>query len=230
VRNFFSGREQRKESNLEYLWLTTFADLMVQLMAFFAIIYSYTNLNIHDGVNPSALMQALREELGLKGDLPQGEGVLPGSVGIDPNRAADLEKLVAEEKPEDGPDKGARLRVVTFRGSILFDEGSAVVRPEFQPWLDRITVLSREYIGFSLVLEGQAAPGERSRHGGDAWALSSERAQAVAKRLVSGGIDPTLMIPEFRGDTIVDGDTASPEGRAMARQVRFRFQRIETRE
>jgi chemotaxis protein MotB len=226
VRDYF-GKTQKKDGQLENLWLISFADLMVQLMAFFAVVLSYTYLN---NPNPGALIQALREELGLKSEVPEGDGILPGALGIDPDRASDLEKLVAEEKTEEGPDEGVRLRVVTFRGSILFDEGSAVVRQEFQPWLERIAALSREYQGYSLVLEGQAAPRERSRNGGDAWALSSERAQAVARRLVSYGIEPMLMIPEFRGDSIVEGEAASPEGRALARQVRFRFQRLENRE
>jgi len=222
-----TGRAQKKDGRLENLWLMSFADLMVQLMAFFAVVLSYTFLNNPD---PGALIQALREELGLKSEVPEGGGILPGALGIDPDRASDLEKLVADEKTEEGPDEGVRMRVVTFRGSILFDEGSAAVRNEFQPWLERIVTLSREYQGFNLVLEGQAAPRERSRNGGDAWALSSERAQAVARRLVSHGIEPMLMIPEFRGDSIVEGDAASPEGRALARQVRFRFQRVDKRE
>jgi len=221
-------KSQKRDAQPENLWLITFADLMVQLMAFFAVVYSYTYLNDSDNAYPSALMQALREELGIKGEMPQGEGILPGSLGIDPNRATDLEKLIAEVKTEDGFDAGVRLYVVTFRGSILFDEGSALLKPEFKPWLDRIAVLSKEYIGFNLVVEGQAAPGERSRNGGDAWTLSSERAQAVARALVSYGIEPMLMIPEFRGDSIVEGNASSPEGRAMARQVRFRFQRFDS--
>ena len=226
MRNFFPGRERRKNSNLEYLWLTTFADLMVQLMAFFAIVYSYTQLNITDS---GTLIQALRQELGIKSETPRGDGILPGSTGLDINRASDLEKQIADMKVEEGPDEGVRLRVVTFRGSILFDEGSAVVKPEFQPWLKRIAELSKEYPGFHVVLEGQAAQRERSLNGGDVWTLSGERAQAVARRLVSLGLEPTLMIPESRGDSIVDDDTSSPEGRALARQVRFRFQRVDNR-
>ena len=224
MRDFF-GRERRKNSNLEYLWLTTFADLMVQLMAFFAIVFSYTQLNVTDS---SVLIKALREELGVKREIPPGDGILPGSVGLDVNKASDLEKLIADVKVEEGPDEGVRLHVVTFRGSILFDEGSAVVKPEFQPWLDRIVTLNKQYRGFHLVLEGRAAPQERSRNGGDAWTLSGERAQAVARQLVSRGSDPMFMIPESRGDSIVD-DVSSPEGRALARQVRFRFQRVDNR-
>jgi len=226
VRDFF-GIERKKNSNLEYLWLTTFADLMVQLMAFFAVVYSYTQINAADS---SALMQALRRELGLgvKSETPPGDGILPGSTGLDMNRASDLEKLIADVKVEEGPDEGVRLRVVTFRSSILFDEGSAVIKPEFQPWLNRIATLSKEYRGFHLVIEGRAAPRERSRNGGDVWTLSGERAQAVARKLASQGLEPVFMIPESRGDSIVD-DVSSPEGRALARQVRFRFQRVDNR-
>jgi chemotaxis protein MotB len=224
VRVFFG--KARKNGNFENLWLITFADLMVQLMAFFAVVCSYTHLNTSGS---SELIDALRKELGLKSQMPPGEGILPGSVGLDPDKATDLEKLVADMKVEDGPEEGVRLRVVTFRGSILFDEGSSSVKPEFQPWLERIAVLSWQYRGYHLVLEGQAAPRERSRNGGDAWSLSSERAQAVARQLVLIGIEPARMIPEFRGDTIVESDTSLSEGRALARQVRFRFQRVETR-
>jgi chemotaxis protein MotB len=225
VRGFF-GKERRKDGNFENLWLITFADLMIQLMAFFAIVYSYTHLNASGA---SDLINALRKELGLKSYMPPGEGILPGALGLDPDKATDLEKLIGDMKIEDGPDEGVRLRVVTFRGSILFDEGSAIVKPEFRPWLERIAALSNQYRGYHLVLEGQAAPLERSRNGGDAWALSSERAQAVARQLVLGGIEPKYMIPEFRGDTIVEADASLLEGRALARQVRFRFQRVESR-
>jgi chemotaxis protein MotB len=220
------GKARKNGRNLENLWLITFADLMVQLMAFFAVVFSYTQLN---NSGTSDLIDALRKELGLKSQMPPGEGILPGALGLDPDKATDLEKLVADMKVEDGPEEGVRLRVVTFRGSILFDEGSSSVRPEFQPWLERIVALSGQYRGYYLVLEGQAAPRERSRNGGDVWVLSSDRAQAVARQLVLLGIEPERMIPEFRGDTIVESDTSLSEGRALARQVRFRFQRVESR-
>jgi chemotaxis protein MotB len=224
----FSVKESKSGGNLDSLWLITFADLMVQLMAFFAIVFSLTQLNTGDA---SQLIQSLREELGLSRNASSaGDGVLPGADGLEPDRVTTLDKLVADMKTEDPPDEdeGVRLRVVTFRGSILFDEGSSDVKPEFRPWLTRIAQLSHDYAGYHLVLEGHAAPRERGRrNGGDVWALSSERAQAVARSLVSLGVDPTIMIPEFRGDSIVDVDASSPEGRLLARQVRFRFQRAE---
>jgi flagellar motor protein MotB len=89
--------------------------------------------------------------------------------------------------------------------------------------------LSREYPGFILVLEGHSAPDERSRNGGDSWTLSGERSNAVARKLVSLGMEPVFVIPESRGDTLFEGDSSTNEGRSQARQVRFRFQRAESR-
>lgn len=217
---------ERKSEGHDNLWLITFADLMVQLMAFFAIVYSYSQFSIADS---GSLFQALREELGIKGSVPQGEGILPGTQGLPPDSVSDLEKFIAEMRNQDGPDEGVRLRVVTLRGSILFDEGSSLVKPEFDLWLKRIMSLSREYPGFILVLEGHSAPDERSSNGGDSWALSGERSNAVARKLVSLGMEPVFVIPESRGDTLFEGDSSTNEGRSLARQVRFRFQRAESR-
>jgi len=229
------GMERRREGQFDNLWLVTFADLMVQLMAFFAVVYSYSQLSMADS---SSLLKALREELGIKsssGPHPlgegklQGEGILQGTQGLPPDRASDLEKFIADMKNQDGPDEGVKLRVVTLRGSILFDESSSAVKPEFNLWLQRIATLSREYPGFVLVLEGHAAPNERGSNGGDSWALSGERSSAVARKLVSLGMEPVFVIPEARGDTLFEGDATTREGLSLARQVRFRFQRAEGR-
>jgi len=220
------GLERRREGQFENLWLITFADLMIQLMAFFAVVYSYSQISMADS---GSFIRALREELGIKGSVPQGEGILLGTQGLPPDRASDLEKFIADMKNENGPDEGVRLRVVTLRGSILFDEGSSTVKPEFNLWLKKIASLSREYPGFILVLEGHSAPNEKGINGGDSWALSGERSNAVARKLISLGMEPVFVIPESRGDTLFEGDSATREGRSLARQVRFRFQRAESR-
>jgi len=220
------GLERRREGQFDNLWLITFADLMVQLMAFFAVVYSYSQLSVDSS---SSLILALREELGIKGSDTQGEGILPGTLGLPPDRASDLEKFIADMKNQDGPDEGVKLRVVSLRGSILFDEGSSTVKPEFNMWLQKIASLSREYPGFILVLEGHTSPNERGGNGGDSWTLSGERSSAVARKLVSLGMEPACVIPEARGDTLFEGDSTTSESRSLARQVRFRFQRAESR-
>jgi flagellar motor protein MotB len=213
----------RRKADFEGLWLITFADLMVQLMAFFAVIYSFS---AQDTRRLREVLESFQHELGVKGTT----GILPGNTGIDPNRAADLEKHLADLKPVQGEDVGVQMRIVSFRGAVLFPEGSAALPVEFQPLLTRISQMSGEYPGFILVCEGHAAPGERGRAPGqDALALSGLRAEAVMRTLAAQGMDPAAMAAEAHGDSRPDGDPATAEGRALQRRVRFRFQRVAER-
>lgn len=216
---------QRRRNDFEHLWLITFADLMVQLMAFFVVVYSYSQ---QDQRQLNRLLDSMREELGL-GRKGQGQGILPGSTGISPERASDLEKLLTDLKATDGPDVGVRLRVVSFRGAVLFEEGSATLRADFQPLVERLAQLVNEYPGFTLVCEGHAAPTERGRNGEDALGLSGLRAQALVRALVARGVEGNLMAAEAHGDSQLDGDPGTPEGRSLQRRVKFRFQRAAER-
>ena len=212
---------QRRSGDFEGLWLITFADLMVQLMAFFAVIYSFSAQDQH---KLQAVLSSFQKELGVKG----GDGILPGSTGLDPNRAADLEKLLSNLKPKGSSDQGVgvRMRIVSFRGGVLFEEGSAAIPGAFQPLLTRIAQMGGDYPGFSLIIEGHAAPGERGRSRGDALDLSGQRAEAVLRLLQAQGMAPGEMAAEAHGDSRIEGDPGSPEGRALQRRVMFRFQKI----
>jgi len=215
---------RRRSVDFESLWLITFADLMVQLMAFFAVVYSFS---MQDQKKLGDLATSLQKVLGVQAGKagPTGEGILPGSTGIVPEKAADLEKLLSDLRATEGPDVGTKMRLVTFRGSILFEEGSAAVDPVFQPLLDRIVQLAREYPGFYLVCEGYAAPNEKGRGNADSLEVSGLRAQAVLRYLATKGVDPKLMAAEAHGDAMIEGDPSSSEGRALQRRVKFRYQR-----
>jgi chemotaxis protein MotB len=212
----------RRKADVEGLWLITFADLMVQLMAFFAVIYSFS---AQDSQKLREVLISFQNELGVK-----GTGILPGSTGMDPNRAADLEKHLADLQPTEGVDVGVRLRIVSFRGAVLFPEGAAAVPADFEPILARISQMAQEYPGFTLVCEGHAAPGERGHQADvDPLALSGRRAEAVVRGLEDRGVDPRIMAAEAHGDSQPEGDPVTAEGRALQRRVRFRFQRIAER-
>ncbi len=223
---------RRRSVDFESLWLITFADLMVQLMAFFAVVYSFS---IQDQQKLGDLVTSFQKVLGVQvkqvgtPENPGGMGILPGTTGIQPDKAADLEKLLSDLRATEGPDVGTKMRLVTFRGSILFTEGSAALDPVFEPLLDRIVQLASEYPGFYLVCEGYAAPEEKGRGGADALEVSGLRAQAVLRYLAAKGVDAKLMSAEARGDSMIEGDPRSPEGRALQRRVKFRYQRVAER-
>lgn len=234
---------QRRKADTESLWLITFADLMVQLMAFFALLFAFS---ASDQAKLRAALMSVKSALGVKSDAPATSlpgppstglpdqnptsrpGTPTGIPGVPSDRVADLEKLLTDLSTDSGRDVGVRMRVVTFRGSILFGAGSTQPADGSSILLDRIARLTLDYPGFTLVCEGHAAPGEKGG-GGDALFLSSLRSQAVGRELIKRGMDPQRLAMEAHGDSKPEGDTSSPEGAALSRQVRFRFQRVAER-
>ncbi|MDR3682858.1 MAG: flagellar motor protein MotB [Geothrix sp.] len=214
----------RRKADLESLWLVTFADLMVQLMAFFALLYSFS---VSDQSKLQQALTSIQKALGVQAQVSAGDGILPGSRGLDPAKAEDLEKLLSTAQASDGRDVGTRLRIVSFRGALIFEEGSAALTPGSDVILTRLSELALRYKGFTLVCEGHAAPGERGR--GDALDLSAQRAMAAQRFLTGVGVLPTQLASEALGDSQTEGDGRTPEGRALQRCVSFRFQRVAER-
>lgn len=227
--NLAPMRFARRKADLESLWLVTFADLMVQLMAFFALLYSFS---VADQTKLQQAVTSIQKALGVEakvGGNAVGDGILPGSTGMDPAKAEDLEKLLNAAQAVEGRDVGARLRFVSFRGSLIFEEGSSALTPGSDILLTRLSVLALRYPGFTLVCEGHAAPGERGRGATDALDLSSQRAMAAQRYLAGIGLQPGQLTSEALGDSRPEGHGQTPEGRALQRRVTFRFQRVADR-
>ncbi|HEX7553084.1 MAG TPA: OmpA family protein [Geothrix sp.] len=219
----------RRKADLESLWLLTFADLMMQLMAVFALLYSFSAA---DQTKLQIAVKSIQKALGVEqklGPPSAGDGILPGSTGLDPAKASDLEKLLNAAQSTEAPDVGTRLRFVSFRGAVLFDEGTPTLTQGSDVLLVRVSVLANRYQGFTLVCEGHAATGERGRNGTDALELSSQRALATQRYLVAMGVPPARLTSEAHGDSQPEGEGGTPEGRALQRRVSFRFQRVAER-
>jgi flagellar motor protein MotB len=225
VGNFAPMRFARRKADLESLWLVTFADLMVQLMAFFALLYSFS---VADQTKLEQALKSIQKAFGVQGQVGSGDGILPGSLGMDPGKAEDLEKQLSAAQASEGRDVGTRLRFVSFRGALIFEEGSAGLTAGSDVLLTRLSELALRYPGFTVVCEGHAAPGERSR-GGDALDLSAQRALSAQRFLAGIGLPSEKLTSEARGDSQPEGEIGTPEGRALQRRVSFRFQRVAER-
>jgi outer membrane protein OmpA-like peptidoglycan-associated protein len=99
---------------------------------------------------------------------------------------------------------------------LYFDFGSAALRPESNPVLDRIADLLKQDAALKLTIEGHTDNvGDAARN----QALSEQRAQAVAAALASRGIAAGRLTPVGRGATHPVADNATPVGRAKNRRV-----------
>ena len=102
---------------------------------------------------------------------------------------------------------------------ILFDNGSAVIKPESAGVLKEIATTLSENAGVRIKVIGHT-----SSDGDDAanMELSKQRAAAVKEYLQKEhGIDVSRMETEGKGETKPVGDNKTKEGRAQNRRVEF---------
>ncbi|MCU0611499.1 MAG: OmpA family protein [Candidatus Eisenbacteria bacterium] len=99
---------------------------------------------------------------------------------------------------------------------ILFDEDSAVIRPESAPVLDEVAHLLLSNMKLKLTIEGHTddtGPGDHNQ------TLSEQRAEAVKARLVAYGIDRARLGAVGFGESRPVADNATELGRAQNRRV-----------
>jgi len=122
-------------------------------------------------------------------------------------------------------ENGITVRV---NGGLMFASGSAELRPEAAPVMERVTALLGKYT-FDLYILGHtdAVPIQTSRYPSN-WELSAARATSALRYLVARGAVPTRLVAVGFADSrpIVSNDT--PEGRNRNRRVEFLFKNPES--
>ncbi|MEW5722033.1 MAG: OmpA family protein [Thermodesulfobacteriota bacterium] len=114
--------------------------------------------------------------------------------------------------------RGIRIRV---KGALLFDAGSAELRPQAKPFLDNLVLVLQKYPYFLLV-EGHtdSTPISTPLFPSN-WELSSHRAAAVLRYLMTWGIEPGRMTSVGLADNYPLDTNETTEGRAKNRRVEF---------
>ncbi len=114
-------------------------------------------------------------------------------------------------------DKAKRELTVTLQSDILFAPGSADIRPEARPSLDKVAAaVKKDYAGKKIRVQGHTDkdPIVRST---DKWIdnmdLSQNRAGAVARYLMLKGVDMKSIV------TVGFGDTRPKTTKAQSRRV-----------
>lgn len=170
-------------------WLLSYADLITNLLIFFAMILAAAEISrtrmqqIAEGITgieqPESL-SSIKEELDAK---IEQEG---------------LQELIRTDLTDDG-------LAVSLNSGLVFDSGSAVIRPEQQATLDRMLLTMVPYATkYNFGVEGHtdSTPLVNGTLYATNWELSAARANAVRARLEQVGVQQGHIRVEGYADTV----------------------------
>lgn len=227
------------EKDTSERWLLTYSDLMNLLLILFIILYSSSQLNakkaaqvsnsLQQGFNNTSASESANTGTGtdMKGE---GTGTGSGGTGADAYWTVDeygefyqeITKLISDDGLTD--KVAAKLDntgiVISFKDTVLFPSGSAVLSQDAAELIDHIGGLLYGLNYSYILVEGHTDtdPINTSKYP-DNLALSSDRAGNVWRELVKCGLLPNSMAAIGYGEyrPIVANDTA--EHKAQNRRV-----------
>lgn len=217
-------------------WLTSWSDLTTLLLTFFILMFSTADI---DGKDFFLILSSFRGSLGMfegghtlsKGRLEQ-MGMNINSLPSDAEKrslASRLEKAVEAFKPEIQSKKvriteDERGLVISLSGDAYFDPGSAALKPEIRPVLEKVAAIMNSIQNFTRI-EGHTddnpiSPGRTLPRYETNWELSSARSVNVVRYLTEyESVEPRkLSAVGFAQYRPID-DNNMPEGRAFNRRV-----------
>lgn len=169
-------------------WLLSYADLITNLLIFFVLLLSAASVS-------TSRMQQIAQSVSGKASPASLESI---GKEIDKTIAErNLQDRVETELTPDGLE-------ISINSGLMFDPGSAVIRPELLPVLEEMMqVVVPYHTRYHFAVEGHTdstpiIPGAQFESN---WALSSARALVVRDRLEAAGIEAKRMRVEGYADT-----------------------------
>ena len=113
---------------------------------------------------------------------------------------------------------------LTLNGALLFDSGSAQIKSNALPILDKIGVILQKYSDSEIEIEGHTDNVPISGRYSSNNELSSARALSVFEYLMDKTtLDPAMVKHSGRGEYIPVADNSTPEGRTQNRRVEIKI-------
>lgn len=179
-------------------WLTTYTDLCTLLMTFFVLLLSMSV------IDENRKREALNSLVGAFGLLPAGRSQIGAEKGTDVREGSapleatsplnfDLLKEVTLKNNLDADievTKEGDKFLLRINQRVLFEPGTVTLRPELQAYLAALAVRLKGS-KYDIEIRGHVDPYEDldGRYGPNhGWALSAQRAQAVAMFLLEQGL------------------------------------------
>jgi chemotaxis protein MotB len=226
------GKAKATKGENHERWLITYADLITLLLVFFIVLYAGSQ---EDSKKFAILAQGLRSAFNNAADKGGGGNspVFTGSGTTEQagssQELADFENITAilqRVAQQQGVADRIALKLepdritISLTGDLLFDSGSAVVRPSADPVLAAVATALRDKPN-QVRVEGHTdnIPINTSEFNSN-WELSAARATAVLRKLVEGdGLPADRLFAAAYADTKPVADNRTAEGRAQNRRV-----------
>ncbi len=222
-------------------WMTTYGDMVTLLMAFFVMLFAFSNI---DAQKFEQVMQSFQGSAGvLSGGksiddndlifraLPENSETTIDDRSIQKieeslkNLKAKIEEYIAEHEldTEVSIEFDARGLVIRFKDNALFDSGQAKLKKSSEEVLYFLGDLlkSEEFINRAIRVEGHTdnVPIQTSKYPSN-WELSTARATNVVKFFISNmQINPIRLSASGYSEYYPIADNGTLEGRAKNRRV-----------
>ena len=201
---------QRRTHGSDEGWLLSYADLITNLLIFFAMLLAAAQIS-------KTRMQQITQELSGV-EQPASLSSIQEEIEQQIEREG-LQEMVRTDLTDEG------LKVALDSG-LVFDSGSALIRPDQEPVLDQMLRTLVPYSDrYAFAVEGHTdtnpvGPGSFYKSN---WELSTDRANAVRSRLELVGVEQGRIRVEGYADTVAlpeaDLQGLTPEER-LARHSR----------
>ena len=180
---------QRRSYSSDEGWLLSYADLITNLLIFFAMLLAAAQIS-------RTRMQQIAEALSGV-EQPESLSAIQEEIDAQIEREG-LQELIRTDLDDDG------LRL-SLNSGLVFDSGRAQIRVEQQETLDRMLETIVPYAGrYNFAVEGHTDSTPIAVGGvyPSNWELSADRANAVRGRLEGVGLDQERVRVEGYADTV----------------------------
>lgn len=138
-----------------------------------------------------------------------------------------IEEAIEESQMEDmiQLDFTSQYVQLTLKGAILFDSGSASLKEDAMPIIERVALILERYAESEIEIEGHTdnVPIHTSRFANNSE-LSSARALSMFDYLVEHTtLEPAQIKHSGRGEYLPIADNSTPEGRAKNRRIEIKI-------
>lgn len=173
-------------------WLVSYADMMTLIACFFILMMAFANYD------PAGFNKKAKE--------------LSKSFNKDKFKSSDIKLTELSEEISRHPNLRKKVKItklnsdviISFSGSVLFDESSVKINGSVLPALDTlIDIIRTRDPNYKVIIEGHTDPIEHKKntYTDSSWELGAIRAAKILARFEYFGFSPRKLVAIGKGDS-----------------------------